>query len=76
MTMFGAIFEVNSSISKLSDLQGHFHKKDTVDVNKIIMLHPNRKKSPFFEKGRFLVPNSKKLTFSDYFVNKTHKHVK
>jgi len=53
MTVFGAIFEVNNSIGKLRDLQGHFDKKDTVDVNKIIMLHmhirqlynfsPNRK---------------------------------
>jgi len=27
------------------------------------------------KKGRFLVQNSKKLTFSDYYVNKTHKHL-
>jgi len=37
---------------------------------------PTEKKSPFFEKGRFRVPSSKKLTFSDYYVNKTHKHLK
>jgi len=38
---------------------------------------PDRKKSHhFFEKGRFLVPNSKKLSFSNYYVNKTHKHLK
>jgi len=30
----------------------------------------------FLKKGRFLVPNSKKLSFSDYYVSKTHKHLK
>jgi len=31
MTMFGAIFEVNSSIGRLWDLFGHFNEKDTVN---------------------------------------------
>jgi len=34
MTVFGAIFEVNSCIGKLWDLLGHFDKKDTFDFNK------------------------------------------
>jgi len=29
MTVFGAIFEVNSSLCKLRDLLGHFDEKDT-----------------------------------------------
>jgi len=31
MTVFGTIFEVNSSIGKLWNLLGHSDKKDTVD---------------------------------------------
>jgi len=33
MTVFSAIFEVNSSIIKLWDLLEHFDEKDTVDFN-------------------------------------------
>jgi len=33
MTVFGTIFEVNSSIGKLWDLLVHFEKKDTFDFN-------------------------------------------
>jgi len=35
-----------------------------------------KKGHPFFEKGQFRVPNSKRLTFSHHFLNKTHEHVK
>jgi len=31
MSLFCAIFEVNRSIGKLTDLKEHFGKKDTVD---------------------------------------------
>jgi len=34
MMMFGAIFEVNSSIDKLWDLLEHFVNKDVVNFNK------------------------------------------
>jgi len=33
MTVFGAIFEVNSSIGKLKDLLGHFDEKDTIELS-------------------------------------------
>jgi len=41
MTVFGAIFEVKSSIGKLWVLLGHFDKKDTVDFNKCHFLLNN-----------------------------------
>jgi len=34
-----------------------------------------KKGHPFFEKGRFRVPNSKSMTFSHHYGNKIHKHV-
>jgi len=34
MTLFGAIFELISSIWELWDLLGHFDEKDTIDFNK------------------------------------------
>jgi len=34
MTVFGTIFEVNSSIGKLLDLLGHFDVRDMVDFDK------------------------------------------
>jgi len=35
MTVFRAIFEVNSSIGKLWDLLGHYDKKDMVFLKKM-----------------------------------------
>jgi len=32
MTVFGAIYEVNGSIGKLSNVLGDFNKKDVVDL--------------------------------------------
>jgi len=34
MTVFGAIFEVKSSIGKLWNLLGHFDEKDMLNFNK------------------------------------------
>jgi len=34
MTVFGTIFEVNSSIGKLCELSGHFDQKDTAYFKK------------------------------------------
>jgi len=41
ITMFGAIFEVNSSIGKLQNLLGHFDEKGTVDFIKYHFLSNN-----------------------------------
>jgi len=39
--LFGAIFEVNSSIGKLWDLLGHFDEKDMIDLNNYCFLFNN-----------------------------------
>jgi len=41
MPVFGAIFEVKSSIGKLGELLGHLDKKYSVDFNKYVYLLNN-----------------------------------